>query len=43
LHGMGLDTGVDLEALIRAGEVAERIVGRKLPGKVHQAGMPKTR
>jgi hydroxymethylglutaryl-CoA lyase len=43
LHGMGLDTGVDLEALILAGEVAERIVGRKLPGKVHQAGVFKTR
>jgi hydroxymethylglutaryl-CoA lyase len=43
LHGMGLDTGVNLEALIQAGEVAERIVGRKLPGKVHQAGMPRTR
>jgi hydroxymethylglutaryl-CoA lyase len=43
LHGMGLQTGVDLEALIAAGEVAERVVGRKLPGKVHQAGLPRTR
>ena len=43
LHGMGLETGVDLEALIRAGQVAERVVGRPLPGKVHQAGMPRTR
>jgi hypothetical protein len=39
LHGMGLETGVDLEALILAGQVAERIIGRKLPGKVHQAGL----
>jgi hydroxymethylglutaryl-CoA lyase len=43
LHGMGLDTGIDLEALILAGQVAERIIGRKLPGKVHQAGLPRTR
>jgi hydroxymethylglutaryl-CoA lyase len=43
LHGMGLETGIDLEALVAAGQVAERIVGRKLPGKVHQAGLPRTR
>jgi hydroxymethylglutaryl-CoA lyase len=43
LHGMGLETGVNLQSLIQAGEVAERIVGRKLPGKVHQAGIPRTR
>lgn len=43
LHGMGLETGVDLDALISAGQVAERVVGRKLPGKVHQAGLPRTR
>jgi hydroxymethylglutaryl-CoA lyase len=43
LHGMGLETGVDLDALILAGQVAERIIGRKLPGKVHQAGLPRTR
>jgi len=43
LHGMGLETGIDLEALIAAGQVAERVVGRKLPGKVHQAGLPRPR
>jgi hydroxymethylglutaryl-CoA lyase len=43
LHGMGLQTGIDLPALIQAGAVAERVVGRKLPGKVHQAGLPRTR
>ena len=43
LHGMGLETGVDLDALVAAGQVAERIVGRKLPGKVHQAGLPRPR
>jgi hydroxymethylglutaryl-CoA lyase len=43
LDGMGLETGVDLEALVAAGQVAERVVGRKLPGKVHQAGLFRTR
>ena len=43
LHGMGMHTGVDLEALIHAGNVAEQIVGRALPGKVHQAGPFKLR
>ncbi len=39
LHGMGIETGVDLERLVEAGKVAESIVGRSLPGKVHQAGV----
>ncbi len=39
LHGMGIDTGVDLERLVEAGKAAESIVGRKLPGKVHQSGV----
>jgi hydroxymethylglutaryl-CoA lyase len=38
LEGMGMKTGVDLDKLIEAGNVAERIVGRALPGKVHMAG-----
>jgi hydroxymethylglutaryl-CoA lyase len=38
LEGMGFETGIDLDRLIAAGEVAEQIVGRRLPGKVHQAG-----
>lgn len=38
LDGMGIETGVDLAALIEAGNVAEQIVGRPLPGKVHAAG-----
>ncbi len=38
LDEMGLDTGVDLEALLAAGHLAEQIVGRPLPGKVHRAG-----
>jgi hydroxymethylglutaryl-CoA lyase len=43
LHGMGLETGIDLEALLQASQVAERVVGRALPGKLHQAGLPKPR
>ena len=39
LHGMGIGTGVDLERLVEAGKVAESVVGRNLPGKVHQAGV----
>jgi hydroxymethylglutaryl-CoA lyase len=39
LHGMGVGTGIDLDRLWEAGKVAESIVGRPLPGKVHQAGV----
>jgi len=39
LHGMGIETGVDLEKLVGAGKAAESIVGRPLPGKVHQSGV----
>jgi hydroxymethylglutaryl-CoA lyase len=38
LRGMDVDTGIDLDRLIEAGKTAERVVGRPLPGKVHQAG-----
>lgn len=43
LDGMGVSTGVDLEALVAAGQVASRVLGRKLLGKVHQAGPFKRR
>jgi hydroxymethylglutaryl-CoA lyase len=39
LDGMGVETGIDLERLVEAGKVAESIVGRLLPGKVHLAGV----
>lgn len=39
LQGMGIATGIDLERLVEAARAAESIVGRKLPGKVHQAGI----
>lgn len=38
LHGMGIETGIDLDLLIEAGRIAESVIGRRLPGKVHQAG-----
>jgi hydroxymethylglutaryl-CoA lyase len=38
LEGLGVKTGIDLDLLIEAGRVAEAVVGRPLPGKVHQAG-----
>jgi hydroxymethylglutaryl-CoA lyase len=38
LHGMGIETGLDLDKLVEAGKLAEKIIGRPLPGKVHQAG-----
>jgi hydroxymethylglutaryl-CoA lyase len=37
LHGMGYETGIDFSALIRAGGLAQRLVGRALPGKTLQA------
>jgi hydroxymethylglutaryl-CoA lyase len=39
LHGMGVKTGLDLERVVEAAKAAESIVGRQLPGKVHQAGI----
>lgn len=39
LHGMEIETGIDLDRLWQAGQVAEAIVGRELPGKVHRAGV----
>jgi hydroxymethylglutaryl-CoA lyase len=39
LHGMGIQTGIDLERLVEAGRVASAIVGRDLPGKVLRAGV----
>jgi hydroxymethylglutaryl-CoA lyase len=37
LHGMGFETGVDFDKLIAAGALAQRLVGRRLPGKTLQA------
>jgi hydroxymethylglutaryl-CoA lyase len=37
LRGMGVDTGVDWDRLVAAGELAQRLVARPLPGKALQA------
>lgn len=42
LHDMGADTGIDLDALLGAAALAERLVGRPLPSGVLRAG-PRTR
>jgi len=41
LHGMGYETGVDFPKLIAAGALAQRLVGRRLPGKTLQAELAK--
>ena len=38
LHEMGLETGIDLERLIDVARLAQRILGRELPGQVMKAG-----
>ena len=42
VEDMGIDTGIDLEAMIDAAATAERLVGRTLPSQVLRAG-PRTR
>ncbi len=37
LHGMGIETGIDLDALVTAGLLAQQLLGRKLPGRALQA------
>ncbi len=39
LDGMGVHTGVDLHKLWQAGRLAEALVHRPLPGRVHRAGL----
>jgi hydroxymethylglutaryl-CoA lyase len=38
LHEMGVGTGIDLDSLIACARLAERILGRELPGQVMKAG-----
>ncbi|MDI6099048.1 hydroxymethylglutaryl-CoA lyase [Actinoplanes sp. NEAU-A12] len=42
LHDMGIDTGIDLDSLLEAAALAERLVGRTLSSGVLRAG-PRTR
>ncbi|MFF5989474.1 beta/alpha barrel domain-containing protein [Prauserella flavalba] len=38
LRGEGIDTGIDLDALIEAAHLAEKVVGHELYGRVSKAG-----
>lgn len=38
LHAMGVETGVDLDALIETSKRVEEIIGRALPGQIIKAG-----
>ena len=38
LHGEGVETGIDLDALIEVAEWLEGVLGRQLPGHVYRAG-----
>jgi isopropylmalate/homocitrate/citramalate synthase len=38
LHGEGVETGIDLDALIEVAEWLEGVLGRQLPGQVYRAG-----
>jgi hydroxymethylglutaryl-CoA lyase len=38
LTDMGIETGVDLQAVLRAARLAERLVGHPMPGQVSKAG-----
>jgi hydroxymethylglutaryl-CoA lyase len=37
-HELGIETGIDLEALVECARMAERIIGRRLNGRVMHAG-----
>ncbi len=38
LHGMGHETGIDLDALIECAQWLSKQLGKELPGQVHKAG-----
>jgi hydroxymethylglutaryl-CoA lyase len=38
-HGMGVETGINLDKLVEAGELAQQLIGRKLAGKFLQAAL----
>jgi hydroxymethylglutaryl-CoA lyase len=37
-HEMGIETGVDLEGLVEAAKLAERLIGRRLEGRLMHSG-----
>jgi hydroxymethylglutaryl-CoA lyase len=40
LHGEGIETGIDLAALIDVAGWLESLLGRQLPGQLYRAGLP---
>ena len=40
LDDMGIDTGIDLDALLDCARLAQEIVGRELPSALLHAGRP---
>ncbi|MDY7232848.1 hydroxymethylglutaryl-CoA lyase [Hyalangium rubrum] len=38
-HGMGVETGINMDKLVEAGELAQELIGRKLAGKFLQAAL----
>ena len=38
-HGMGVETGINMDKLVEAGELAQQLIGRKLAGKFLQAAL----
>lgn len=43
LDGLGVDHGIDLEKLVAAGELAQRLVGHELPGRYLKARLAEKR
>jgi isopropylmalate/homocitrate/citramalate synthase len=41
LHGEGVETGIDLEALVGVAEWMASVLGRDLPGQLYRAGIPR--
>jgi isopropylmalate/homocitrate/citramalate synthase len=39
LHGQGIETGIDLDALVGVAEWLAGVLGRELPGQVYRAGL----
>jgi hydroxymethylglutaryl-CoA lyase/(R)-citramalyl-CoA lyase len=39
LHGQGIETGIDLDALVGVAQWLEEILGRELEGMVYRAGV----
>ena len=43
LHGLGIETGIDMQRLIEAGRFSQRVAGRELPGRYLKAAIAERR